>query len=84
MTKLLAQELHKSNPLVNIDFPEVEKLKEQYACCAADQTAFEQTQKSCQKETHILPDGQVSSYLNNDIFIFIITSIGPCLCQAMS
>ncbi|XP_020271536.1 actin-related protein 7-like [Asparagus officinalis] len=59
LTKLLAQELHKSNPLVNIDFSEVEKLKERYSCCAEDQTAFEKTQNSCQRETHTLPDGQV-------------------------
>lgn len=59
LTKLLAQELHKSNPLAKIDFSEIEKLKEQYACCAGDQTAFEETQNSCQKETHTLPDGQV-------------------------
>ncbi|KAJ6800113.1 actin-related protein 7 [Iris pallida] len=59
LTKLLAQELHKSHPLVSIDISEVEKLKEQYACCAEDQTAFRDTQTSCQKERHTLPDGQV-------------------------
>ncbi|KAG1348012.1 actin-related protein 7 [Cocos nucifera] len=58
LTNLLAQELHKSNPSVNIDISEVEKLKEQYACCAEDQTAFEEIQNSCQKEQHTLPDGQ--------------------------
>ncbi|KAM0936142.1 putative Actin family, ATPase, nucleotide binding domain-containing protein [Dioscorea sansibarensis] len=59
LTKLLAQELHKSNPMVNIDISVVEKLKEQYACCAEDQDDFEETQKSCQTEKHTLPDGQV-------------------------
>lgn len=65
MTKLLAQELHKSNPTVNIDISMVEKLKEQYACCAEDQDDFEETQKSCQTEKHTLPDGQVCYDLNN-------------------
>lgn len=59
LTKLFAQEIQKSNPLAKIDLSEVEKLKEQYACCAGDQSAFEGTQKSWQKETHTLPDGQV-------------------------
>lgn len=59
LTNLLAQELRKSNPSVSIDISEVEKLKEQYACCAEDQTAFEEIQNSCQKEQHTLPDGQV-------------------------
>lgn len=43
----------------------VEKLKEQYACCAEDQDDFEETQKSCQTEKHTLPDGQVCYDLNN-------------------
>ncbi|XP_008804695.1 actin-related protein 7 [Phoenix dactylifera] len=59
LTNLLAQKLHKSNPSVNFDISEVEKLKEQYACCAEDQTAFEEIQNSCPKEQHTLPDGQV-------------------------
>lgn len=65
LTKLLAQELQRSNPLANIDISEVEKLKEQYACSAEDQTAFERTQNSCHKETHTLPDGQVRCCLDN-------------------
>ncbi|KAK1325664.1 Actin-related protein 7 [Acorus calamus] len=59
LTNLLARELQKSNPSVNIDISEVEKLKEQYACCAEDQVAYEETQKSCTSEKHTLPDGQV-------------------------
>ncbi|CAA7408930.1 unnamed protein product [Spirodela intermedia] len=59
LTKLLAQELHKSNPLVKIDISEVEKLKEQYAICAEDSVAYEEAQKSSQAERHTLPDGQV-------------------------
>ncbi|KAF5177508.1 Actin-related protein [Thalictrum thalictroides] len=59
LTKLLAQELQNSNPLVNLSITDVEKLKEQYACCAEDETAFEDTILSCQKEQHTLPDGQV-------------------------
>lgn len=59
LTNLLAQELHKSNPLVNIDISDVEKLKEQYACCAEDQFVYEEAQKSCPTEKHTLPDGQV-------------------------
>ncbi|XP_073005214.1 actin-related protein 7 [Typha latifolia] len=59
LTNLLAQELRKSNPSVNIDISEVEKLKEIYACCAEDQAAFEGIRNSCQKEKHTLPDGQV-------------------------
>ncbi|XP_077221287.1 actin-related protein 7 [Tasmannia lanceolata] len=59
LTKLLAQELHKSNPLVNLDISVVEKLKEQYTCCAEDQFAYDQIRKSCPTEKHTLPDGQV-------------------------
>ncbi|KAJ8627318.1 hypothetical protein MRB53_020625 [Persea americana] len=59
LTKLLAQELRKSNPLVSIDISEVEKLKEQYASCADDQFAYEGIQRSCLAEKHTLPDGQV-------------------------
>ncbi|CAL9041251.1 unnamed protein product [Musa banksii] len=58
LTNLLTQELRKSNPLMNIDISEVEKLKEQYARCAEDQVAFEETQRTWPKETHTLPDGQ--------------------------
>uniref|UniRef100_A0A5B7BPT8 Actin-related protein 7 n=1 Tax=Davidia involucrata TaxID=16924 RepID=A0A5B7BPT8_DAVIN len=59
LTKLLAQELGKSNPLVKIKISDVEKLKEQYACCAEDDVAYEKTKQSCQEEQHTLPDGQV-------------------------
>ncbi|GMY22474.1 actin-related protein 7 [Fagus crenata] len=59
LTKLLAQELHKSNPLVNISISDVEKIKEQYSCCADDELAYEKTKNSCQIEKHTLPDGQV-------------------------
>ncbi|KAH0453950.1 hypothetical protein IEQ34_018274 [Dendrobium chrysotoxum] len=59
LTNLLAQELRKTNPQVQIDINEIEKLKEQYACCAEDQSSFDSTLNSCQKENHVLPDGQV-------------------------
>lgn len=59
LTKLLAQELGKSNPLVNINLADVEKLKEQLSCCAEDESAYERTRKSCETEEHTLPDGQV-------------------------
>ncbi|PIA48987.1 hypothetical protein AQUCO_01300093v1 [Aquilegia coerulea] len=59
LTKLLAQQLQSSNPHVNLSTSDVEKLKEQYACCAEDQAAFEKTVLSCQREQHTLPDGQV-------------------------
>lgn len=59
LTNLFAQELKKSNPSVNLDISDVERLKEQYACCAEDQLAFEALESSCQPERHTLPDGQV-------------------------
>ncbi|WVZ59134.1 hypothetical protein U9M48_009327 [Paspalum notatum var. saurae] len=59
LTNLFAQELKKSNPSVNLDISDVERLKEQYACCAEDQLAFEDIESSCQPEKHTLPDGQV-------------------------
>ncbi|XP_068656813.1 actin-related protein 7 [Aristolochia californica] len=59
LTNLLAQELQKSNPNVNLDISVVENLKEQYACCAEDSFAYEQTLKSCSTGKHTLPDGQV-------------------------
>jgi len=59
LTNLFAQELKKSNPSVNFDTSDVERLKEQYACCAEDQLAFEAIESSCQPERHTLPDGQV-------------------------
>ncbi|KAJ0095597.1 hypothetical protein Patl1_17184 [Pistacia atlantica] len=43
LTKLLAQELGKSNPLVNLSISDIEKLKEQYSCCAEDELAYEKT-----------------------------------------
>lgn len=74
MTNLLAQKLQKSNPLVKIDISEVEKLKEQYARCAEDQTSFEETENKCSTETHTLPDGQVCCQLilsrRDDMCIF--------------
>lgn len=70
MTKLLAQELRKSNPLVSIDISEVEKLKEQYASCADDQFAYEGIQRSCPAEKHTLPDGQVCCHVNIYIYHF--------------
>jgi len=59
LTKLLALELGKSNPLVNLSIQDVEKLKEQYATCAEDELAYEKSQRSCSNEQHTLPDGQV-------------------------
>ncbi|KAF3682316.1 Actin-related protein 7 [Capsicum annuum] len=59
LTKLLADELSKSNPTVKLNISDVEKLKEQYACCADDDIAYEKLQQSCMEETHTLPDGQV-------------------------
>ncbi|KAK7323217.1 hypothetical protein VNO77_26682 [Canavalia gladiata] len=59
LTNFLAQELGKSNPLVNISISDVEKIKQQYSCCAEDELAYEKTQDSCPVETHTLPDGQV-------------------------
>ncbi|XP_057976313.1 actin-related protein 7-like [Malania oleifera] len=59
LTKLLAQELNKSNPSVKLSISDVETLKEQYSCCVEDEVAYEKTQHSCQEEQHTLPDGQV-------------------------
>lgn len=59
LTKLLAQELGKSNPLVNISMSDIEKIKEQYSCCAEDELAYSKTKNSCHIEKHTLPDGQV-------------------------
>jgi hypothetical protein len=59
LTNLFARELKKSNPSVNFDISDVERLKEQYACCTEDQLAFEAIESSCQPERHTLPDGQV-------------------------
>ncbi|CAF2048904.1 BnaA09g38930D [Brassica napus] len=60
LTKLLAQELGKSNPSMSLSMSDVEKLKEQYANCAEDEIAYEKTQ-NCEIEQHTLPDGQVIS-----------------------
>ncbi|CAO2816115.1 unnamed protein product [Amaranthus hypochondriacus] len=59
LTKLLAQELGKSNPDVNLRMSDVERLKEKYSCCAEDELAYEKLLHNCQKEQHTLPDGQV-------------------------
>ena len=59
LTKLLAQELGKSNPMVNLNVSDVEMIKEKYSCCAEDDVAYEKTQQSSETEEHILPDGQV-------------------------
>lgn len=59
LTKLLAHELGKSNPTVNLNISDVERLKEKYAYCAEDELAYEKIQRLCQREQHTLPDGQV-------------------------
>ncbi|KAJ4905292.1 Actin-related protein 7 [Raphanus sativus] len=59
LAKLFAQELGKSNPLVNLSMSDVETLKEHYASCAEDEIAYEKTQ-NCGIEQHTLPDGQPS------------------------
>ena len=41
LTKLLAQELDKSNPTVNLNITDVERLKEQYSCCTENEIAYE-------------------------------------------
>ncbi|KAF3792100.1 Actin-related protein 7 [Nymphaea thermarum] len=58
LTRLLAQELQQSNPSINLNIADVEKLKEQYACCAEDQRSYNEKRKACQVEKHSLPDGQ--------------------------
>ncbi|KAH9611932.1 hypothetical protein KSS87_017871 [Heliosperma pusillum] len=63
LTKLLAEELGRSNPMVNLKLQDVEKIKEKYAICAEDELAYEKkTQKSCPIERHTLPDGQVITF----------------------
>ncbi|KDP43484.1 hypothetical protein JCGZ_16771 [Jatropha curcas] len=59
LTKLLAQELAKSNPSMNLNVADVEIIKEKYSCCAEDEVAYEKTQQSSESEEHTLPDGQV-------------------------
>lgn len=63
LTKLLAQELGKSNPLENLSISDIEKLKEQYSCCAEDELAYEKMKQSCEIEQHTLPDGQVCNFV---------------------
>lgn len=62
LTNLFAQELQKSNPHVKFSISDVEKLKEQYACCAEDDAAYRMFQQACPEEEHTLPDGQVIRY----------------------
>lgn len=59
MTKLLAQELGKSNPEVNLKVSDVERLKEKFSCCAEDELDYEKLLHNSRKEQHTLPDGQV-------------------------
>ncbi|KAL9247772.1 hypothetical protein vseg_021167 [Gypsophila vaccaria] len=61
LTKLLIQELSKSNPHVNLTLSDVERIKEKYSCCSEDEIAFAKLQNNCHKEKHTLPDGQVIS-----------------------
>ncbi|KOM42463.1 hypothetical protein LR48_Vigan05g006700 [Vigna angularis] len=63
LTNFLAQELCKSNPRVNLNISEVEKIKQLYSCCAEDELAYQQTQDSCPVETHTLPDGQACLFV---------------------
>lgn len=79
LTKLFAEELAKSNPTIKLDMLEVERLKEQYACCAEDDLAYDKTLQSCQEEQHTLPDGQVgfgtSQLIScNDLCVYVIIS----------
>lgn len=61
LTKLLVQELGKSNPGINISIADAEKLKEKYSCCAEDEIAYKKIISSNDlEEKHTLPDGQVS------------------------
>ncbi|KAL1559217.1 Actin-related protein 7 [Salvia divinorum] len=59
LTNLFAQELGVFNPHVNLSISDVEKLKEQYACCSEDAAAYRRFQQGCPEEQHTLPDGQV-------------------------
>ncbi|CAH9070982.1 unnamed protein product [Cuscuta epithymum] len=59
LTQLLADKLNISNPMVKLKMSDVEKIKEQYACCAEDDIAYDKMQQSILEEEHILPDGQV-------------------------
>uniref|UniRef100_A0A2P2JDJ9 Uncharacterized protein MANES_10G141100 n=1 Tax=Rhizophora mucronata TaxID=61149 RepID=A0A2P2JDJ9_RHIMU len=59
LTKLLSQELAKSNPMVNLKISDVEMLKEKYSYCSEDEVAYAKAQQMNETEQHILPDGQV-------------------------
>ncbi|VFQ80698.1 unnamed protein product [Cuscuta campestris] len=59
LTQLLAEKLSISNPMVKFKMSDVEKIKEQYACCAEDDISYDKMQQSILEEEHILPDGQV-------------------------
>lgn len=59
LTRLLTQELGKSNPQANLKVSDVERIKEKYSRCAEDELAYEKILHNCQKEQHTLPDGQV-------------------------
>ncbi|CAN1787702.1 Actin-related protein 7 [Linum perenne] len=61
LTKLLAQELGKSNPAVTLNNSDVEIIKEKYSCCSEDELAYRKTQEENEIEEHTLPDGQVIS-----------------------
>jgi len=63
LTSFLAQELGKSNPRVNLNISDVEKIKQLYSCCAEDELAYQQTLDSCPVETHTLPDGQACLFV---------------------
>lgn len=57
LTKLLADELAKSNPNMKLNMSDIERLKEQFSRCADDDVAYSKMQ--CEEELHTLPDGQV-------------------------
>ncbi|KAB1224830.1 Actin-related protein 7 [Morella rubra] len=76
LTKLLAQELGKSNPLVNISMSDVEKIKEQYSCCAEDELAYDKTKNSCQLEKHTLPMGSCETKKTASLLLTCVITIG--------
>lgn len=59
LTKLLAEELGKSNHMIKLNESDVEMIKVKYSACADDEVAYEKTQQSNETEEHTLPDGQV-------------------------
>lgn len=68
LTKLLVQELGKSNPGVNISTADAEKLKEKFSCCAEDEHAYKKIMSlNDLEEKHTLPDGQVSKLRSKKI-----------------